>query len=117
MGYYEVPGMTPIAEKMTVSWWYASAPMPIQWKQDQFRQSLAWLVPPELDAQCALIRVTPASRIRRSCPWPSASACAAFRQPGMPLEHRFPRVTRAGTWKLCSYTCPAKATGSPRALP
>ena len=56
MGYYEVPGMTLIAQKMTMSCWYASAQMLIQWKQDQFRQSLAGLVPPDLDTQCALIR-------------------------------------------------------------
>jgi len=58
MGRYEVPGMTLIPQKMTMSCWYASARMLIQWKQDQSRQSLARLVPPEFDAQCVLIRDT-----------------------------------------------------------
>lgn len=56
MGYYEVPGMTLIPQKLTMSCWYASTQMLIQWKQDQVRQSLARLVPPDLDAQCAMIR-------------------------------------------------------------
>jgi hypothetical protein len=56
MGYYEVPGVTLIPQKLTMSCWYASAQMLIQWRQDRVQQSLAWLVPPDLDAQCALIR-------------------------------------------------------------
>jgi len=56
MGYYEVPGMTLIPQKLTMSCWYASAQMLIQWRQDQAQQSLGWLVPPDLDAQCVAIR-------------------------------------------------------------
>ncbi len=56
MGRYEVPGMSLIPQKMTMSCWYASTQMLIQWRQDKVQQSLAWLVPPELDAQCAKIR-------------------------------------------------------------
>jgi hypothetical protein len=56
MGYYEVPGMTLIAQQLTMSCWYASTQMLIQWRQDRVQQSLGWLVPPELDAQCAQIR-------------------------------------------------------------
>jgi hypothetical protein len=56
MGFYEVPNMTLIPQKLTMSCWYASAQMLIQWRQDQTQQSLAWLVPPDLDAECAKIR-------------------------------------------------------------
>jgi hypothetical protein len=56
MGYYEVPGMTLIPQKLAMSCWYASAQMLIQWRQDQAQQSLGWLVPPDLDAQCVGIR-------------------------------------------------------------
>lgn len=56
MGYYEVPGMTLIPQQMTMSCWYASTQMLIQWRQDRVQQSLGWLVPPDLDAQCAAIR-------------------------------------------------------------
>lgn len=56
MGFYEVPGMTLIPQTMTMSCWYASAQMVIRWRQDKTQQSLANLVPPELDAQCAGIR-------------------------------------------------------------
>jgi hypothetical protein len=53
---YEVPGMTLIPQKLNMSCWYASTQMLIQWRQDQAQQSLGWLVPPDLDAQCVLIR-------------------------------------------------------------
>lgn len=56
MSRYEVPGMTLIPQKMNMSCWYASTQMLIQWRQDQAQQSLGWLVPPDLDAQCVLIR-------------------------------------------------------------
>ncbi len=56
MGFYEVPGMTLIPQKLTMSCWYASAQMLIQWRQDQVQQSIAGLVPPDLDAQCVAIR-------------------------------------------------------------
>ncbi len=56
MGRYEVPGMTLIPQQMTMSCWYASAQMLIQWKQDQLQQSLMGLIPPELDVQCSKIR-------------------------------------------------------------
>jgi hypothetical protein len=56
MGHYEVPGMTHIKQNMTMSCWYASAQMLIQWRQDRTQESLQWLVPPDLDAECAKIR-------------------------------------------------------------
>lgn len=56
MGSYIVPGMTLIPQKLTMSCWYASAQMLIQWRQDCVQQSLPWLVPPELDAECTAIR-------------------------------------------------------------
>jgi hypothetical protein len=56
MSFYEAPGMTLIPQAMTMSCWYASALMLIKWRQDKTQQSLAYLVPPELDAQCATIR-------------------------------------------------------------
>jgi LysM repeat protein len=56
MGLYEVPGMTLIAQQMRMACWYASAQMLIQWRQDKTQESLPWLVPPDLDAQCAAIR-------------------------------------------------------------
>ena len=56
MGYYEVPNMTLIPQQMTMSCWYASVQMLIRWRQDQGRQSYKWLVPPDLDAECARIR-------------------------------------------------------------
>lgn len=48
--------MTLIPQRLQMSCWYASAQMLIQWRQDRVQQSLGWLVPPDLDAQCALIR-------------------------------------------------------------
>lgn len=56
MGYYVVPGMTLIPQKLNMSCWYASAEMLIQWRMDKTQQSLAWLIPPEYDAECARIR-------------------------------------------------------------
>jgi len=56
MSRYEVPGMTLIPQQMTMSCWYASAQMLINWRQDQAQASLAWLVPPESDEQAAKIR-------------------------------------------------------------
>ena len=56
MGRYEVPGMTLIKQLKTMSCWYASAQMLIKWRQDKVGQCLAWLVPPDLDAECAMIR-------------------------------------------------------------
>jgi hypothetical protein len=56
MGHYEVPGMTLIPQQMRMSCWYASAQMLITWRQDRVQQSLPWLVPPDLDAQCVAIR-------------------------------------------------------------
>jgi hypothetical protein len=52
---YEVPGMTKIPQDKMNSCWYASAQMLIKWRQDQAQQSLGWLVPPELDADCKLL--------------------------------------------------------------
>ncbi len=56
MGFYEVPNVTLIPQKLNMSCWYASAQMLIQWRQDQAQQSLGWLVPPNLDAECVKIR-------------------------------------------------------------
>jgi hypothetical protein len=56
MAKYEVPGMTLIPQKLNTSCWYASAQMLVNWRQEQSQQSFAWLVPPELDAQCIAIR-------------------------------------------------------------
>ena len=53
---YTVPGMTLIPQAMTMSCWYASAQMVIKWKEEQLQQSLARLISPEFDAQCAQIR-------------------------------------------------------------
>lgn len=56
MGHYEVPGMTLIKQAKRMSCWYASAKMLIKWREDRDKQCLAWLVPPELDAECARLR-------------------------------------------------------------
>jgi hypothetical protein len=56
MAIYEVPGMTLIPQTFRMSCWYASALMLVQWRQDQAQASLAWLVPPDLDAECQRIR-------------------------------------------------------------
>jgi len=48
--------MNLIPQKDNMSCWYASAQMLIYWKMNRLRQSLASLVPPELDAQCRTIR-------------------------------------------------------------
>ena len=55
---YEVPGMNPtalIAQQHNMSCWYASARMLIHWKMNQRMQSIAGLIPPELDAQCVTL--------------------------------------------------------------
>ena len=56
MARYEVPGMTLITQAKSMSCWYASAQMLVKWGQDKAKQSLPWLVPPELDLQCAALR-------------------------------------------------------------
>jgi len=48
--------MTMIKQQMNNSCWYASTEMLIKWRQERDRQSLAWLIPPEFDAECAQIR-------------------------------------------------------------
>ncbi|MEL6207949.1 MAG: papain-like cysteine protease family protein [Pseudomonadota bacterium] len=53
---YEVKGMTLIPQQKSMSCWYASARMLLQWRMDKAQQSLAHLVPPELDAECQKIR-------------------------------------------------------------
>lgn len=53
---YKVPGMTLIPQTMAMSCWYASAQMLIKWKEEQRQQSLAGLISPEFDAECAKIR-------------------------------------------------------------
>jgi ABC-type bacteriocin/lantibiotic exporter with double-glycine peptidase domain len=56
MAKYEVLGMTLITQTESMSCWYASAQMLVKWRQDKDQRSEAWLVPPELDAQCTLLR-------------------------------------------------------------
>lgn len=53
---YAVPGMTLIPQSMTMSCWYASAQMLVKWKEEQRQQSMADLISPEFDAECAKIR-------------------------------------------------------------
>lgn len=53
---YTVPNMKLIPQSMTMSCWYASAQMLIKWKEEQRQQSLANLISPEFDAECAKIR-------------------------------------------------------------
>lgn len=53
---YEVPGMTLIPQQDNMSCWYASAQMLIHWKMNKLRMCLMDLVPPELDAECRVIR-------------------------------------------------------------
>jgi hypothetical protein len=53
---YIVQGMTLIPQTKTMSCWYASAQMLINWKMEQRQQSMSGLIPPELDAECAKIR-------------------------------------------------------------
>ncbi len=56
MAKYDVPGMALIPQMMTMSCWYASARMLIQWQMERCQQSFMDLVPPELDEQCRKIR-------------------------------------------------------------
>ncbi len=53
---YIVQGMKLIPQTKTMSCWYASAQMLINWKMEQRQQSMVGLIPPELDAECAKIR-------------------------------------------------------------
>lgn len=53
---YIVQGMKLIPQTQTMSCWYASAQMLINWKMEQRQQSMTGLIPPELDAECAKIR-------------------------------------------------------------
>ena len=53
---YTVAGMKLIPQSLAVSCWYASAQMLIKWKEEQRQQSLAGLISPEFDAECAKIR-------------------------------------------------------------
>jgi hypothetical protein len=56
MAVYEVPAIDLIPQAFTMSCWYASVQMLVNWRQNQAQASLEWLVPPELDAQCRTIR-------------------------------------------------------------
>ncbi len=56
MAKYQVPGMKLIPQDKTMSCWYASARMLIQWQMERCQQSFADLVPPELDSKCRQIR-------------------------------------------------------------
>lgn len=53
---YEVPGMKLIPQQKTMSCWYASARMLINWRMEASQMSFANLIPPELDEQCKKIR-------------------------------------------------------------
>lgn len=53
---YIVPNMKLIPQTMEYGCWYASAQMLISWKSEQRGQSIAGLIPPELDAECRKIR-------------------------------------------------------------
>ena len=53
---YLVQGMTLIPQGLNMSCWYASAQMLITWKMEQRQQSIAGLIPPELDAECIKVR-------------------------------------------------------------
>ena len=53
---YAVHGMTMVPQQLEWSCWYASAQMLIKWRMNKTQQSLAWLVPPELDAECKRLR-------------------------------------------------------------
>lgn len=53
---YIVEKMKLIPQTLTNSCWYASAQMLIYWKQEQMQASIADLIPPELDAECAKMR-------------------------------------------------------------
>lgn len=53
---YIVEKMTLIPQTLSMSCWYASAQMLINWKQEQRQQSIMGLIPPELDAECIKIR-------------------------------------------------------------
>lgn len=53
---YTVPGMTLIPQTLAMSCWYASAQMLVKWKENQRQQSMADLISPEFDAECAKIR-------------------------------------------------------------
>lgn len=53
---YVVEGMKLIPQNQTMSCWYASAQMLINWRMEKSQMSFANLVPPELDAECVKIR-------------------------------------------------------------
>src|SRR5437868_7883824 len=53
---YVVPNMTLIPQALGMSCWYASVQMLVKWKEEQRQQSLAHLIPPDLDTKCAAIR-------------------------------------------------------------
>lgn len=53
---YIVQNMKLIPQNLKWSCWYASAQMLINWKQEQRRQSIRNLIPPELDEECRKIR-------------------------------------------------------------
>ncbi len=53
---YEVFGMKLIPQQKTMSCWYASARMLINWRMEESQMSFANLIPPELDDQCKKIR-------------------------------------------------------------
>lgn len=53
---YEVYGIKLIPQQKTMSCWYASARMLIDWRMEKSRMSFANLLPPELDEKCRKIR-------------------------------------------------------------
>ena len=53
---FEVFGMKLIPQQKSMSCWYASARMLINWRMEQSQMSFANLVPPELDEKCKKLR-------------------------------------------------------------
>lgn len=53
---YQVPGMKLIPQSMTMSCWYASAQMLIQWRRNRTQSSERGIIDPSEDAACAKIR-------------------------------------------------------------
>lgn len=53
---YIVPGMTLIPQQLNMSCWYASARMLLTWRMNRTQSCDGELVPPELDAQCKVLR-------------------------------------------------------------
>ena len=53
---YNVPGMTLVPQKLTMSCWYASAQMLIQWRRDKTQMSESQMVDPSEDPDSVTLR-------------------------------------------------------------